>query len=407
MSYEDAEARMVRLLEEVGEDFDDSSGEEWEPEDNHQIEETLEQYSNEDIDDQEEDIQENIDVRDDSEQLYIGKDGTRWDKRMPVSTRTQISNIIRESMPNVGTEARELKLPIECFSKFITDEMLLLIVDNTNKYITSVQGNFRRERYAYETNIREIKGLIGILLICGIRKCNRMNVKDLYNTNGSSIEIVRLVMSMFRFQFLLRCLRFDDLNTRTSRRENDKLAPIRELFNKFVKSCLDAYSPSAFVTVDEMLPAFRGRCNFRQYIPSKPNKYGIKMFALADAKTFYVHNLEVYLGNQPDGPFKCSNKPLDLVVRLCRPIYGSGRNVTMDNWFTSYELVTLLLKEHNLTAIGTLRKNKPQLPPEFLNIKRRQEKSSMFGFQKHVTLLSYVAKKKKMYYFYQVCTMTI
>ena len=87
-----------------------------------------------------------------------------------------------------------------------------------------------------------------------------------------------------------------------------------------------------------MLAAFRGRCSFRQYIPSKPDKYGIKIFALVDAQTFFTSKIEVYVGTQPDGPYKVSNSPGDVVKRLCSCIFGTGRNITLDNWFTSYDL---------------------------------------------------------------------
>lgn len=58
-----------------------------------------------------------------------------------------------------------------------------------------------------------------------------------------------------------------------------------------------------------MLEAFRGRCSFKQYIPSKPNRYGIKIFALSDARTFYTiytfyTNMEIYAGKQPEGSSK-------------------------------------------------------------------------------------------------------
>jgi hypothetical protein len=43
------------------------------------------------------------------------------------------------------------------------------------------------------------------------------------------------------------------------------------------------------VTTDEKLEAFRGRCGSKQYIPSKPNKYGIKIHALVDAKVLYTY----------------------------------------------------------------------------------------------------------------------
>ncbi|PSN30467.1 hypothetical protein C0J52_26860 [Blattella germanica] len=71
-------------------------------------------------------------------------------------------------------------------------------------------------------------------------------------------------------------LQFDDLETREDRRALDKLAPIRELFDRFVRYCEKCFSLSQFTTVDKMLLAFRGRDGFLQYIPLKPNKYWIK-----------------------------------------------------------------------------------------------------------------------------------
>ena len=62
-----------------------------------------------------------------------------------------------------------------------------------------------------------------------------------------------------------------------------------------------------------MFAAFGGRCNFRQYIPSKPDKYGIKVFALVDAQTFFTSKIEVYVRTQPEGPCKVSNSPSDVV----------------------------------------------------------------------------------------------
>lgn len=75
-------------------------------------------------------------------------------------------------------------------------------------------------------------------------------------------------------------MRFDDKDTRGERQNLDKLAAIRSVFDSCVEKCEQAYTPSAFVRVDEKLEAFRGRYSFKQYIASKPNKYGIKVFAL-------------------------------------------------------------------------------------------------------------------------------
>ena len=81
----------------------------------------------------------------------------------------------------------------------------------------------------------------------------------------------------------------------------DKLAPIRQILEMFVENCKKNYIPSEFVTIDEILVVFRGSAPFRQYIPSKPAKYGIKIYPMCDAKTLYVCNTEIYARLQPEG----------------------------------------------------------------------------------------------------------
>lgn len=116
-------------------------------------------------------------------------------------------------------------------------------------------------------------------------------MEDLWATDGSGIDIFRATMPLKRFRFLLSCLRFDNKETRDERLKIDKLAAIRAVFDRFVENCQAAYTPSEYLTTDEKLEAFRGKCEFRQYIPNKPAKYGLKVFALVDSKTFYVLNL--------------------------------------------------------------------------------------------------------------------
>jgi len=132
------------------------------------------------------------------------------------------------------------------------------------------------------------------------------------------------------------------------------LAPVRQIFDLFVENCKTSYIPSEYLTLDEKLEAFRGRCSFKQYIPNKPNKYGVKIFALSDAKMYYTKNMEVYVGTQPEGPFKVKNDTASIVKRLTEPVWNTGRNITLDNWFNSVNLVKDMLCNHRLTIVGTI-----------------------------------------------------
>jgi hypothetical protein len=147
------------------------------------------------------------------------------------------------------------------------------------------------------------------------------------------------------------------------------------------------------VTIDEKLEKFMRNFPFRKYIASKSGKYGIRMYALVDSRIFYTQNLEIYAEKQPEGPYQLSNSPADVVERMISPTSGSGRNVTVDNWFTSVPLAMKLLKDHNLTLLETIRINKKEIPPQLFQTKNRSVNTSIFCFRKKMPMVSYVPKK--------------
>lgn len=69
----------------------------------------------------------------------------------------------------------------------------------------------------------------------------------------------------------------------------------------------------------------------------------------------------------------------------------------MDNFFTSIPLANdLFVLNHRLTAVGTVRKNKPQIPQILSVVKDRPVHSSIFAYGKvpnNCTMVSYVPKK--------------
>ena len=67
----------------------------------------------------------------------------------------------------------------------------------------------------------------------------------------------------------------------------------------------------------------------------------VKIFGLCDAKTFFTGNLKVYCSKQPTGPYEVSNSPADMAERLISHLKGTCRNLTTDNWYTSYTLAMI------------------------------------------------------------------
>ncbi|KAF2904161.1 hypothetical protein ILUMI_02014 [Ignelater luminosus] len=115
------------------------------------------------------------------------------------------------------------------------------------------------ERDIGHTDVIELKTFIGLLYLAGVYKSNRPCLDELWGQDGDGIKKFGLVMSIKRFKILIRCLRFDDRNTRSERKALDRLASIREIFEKIVKNRQSSYSPSENFTIDEMLPGFKDK----------------------------------------------------------------------------------------------------------------------------------------------------
>ena len=109
--------------------------------------------------------------------------------------------------------------------------------------------------------------------------------------------------AMFRDRFIVfsKYIRFNDKTTREARKKTDKLAAIREVWDLSVDNCQKSFNPFGEITIDEQLATLRGKCTFRQYIQSKPGRYGIKICAVADVETSYLYNLQVCTGKLPGG----------------------------------------------------------------------------------------------------------
>jgi hypothetical protein len=70
---------------------------------------------------------------------------------------------------------------------------------------------------------------------------------------------------------------------------------MRNLFDILKEKFSEFYSPSEHLAVDEDIVEFKGHVIFRQYIPKKPKRFGIKIFKLCD-ETGYTYDVTVYLG---------------------------------------------------------------------------------------------------------------
>lgn len=327
-----------------------------------------------------------------------GKNGFIWnrDATSNFTSKVTAKNIVHVKVGPTAESSKALD-PLACLKLFFDEDILSKILIHTNQEIERQRSKYSDKHHANISNVtaKEIHALIGLLVLTAAMKDNHVRTDLLFNTTYSGTRY-RATMSESRFKFLINCLRFDNTETRATRLQNNRFAPISEVWQMFIENCKTKYVPGVNITIDEQLIGFRGRCKFRMYIPSKPDKYGLKLVAMCDSESKYLLNAMPYLGKGTVP--QDENAGTYFVQQLTRIIKGSHRNITVDNWFTSVPLAQNLLKEFGLTLIGTIKKNKRELPEELVNIKYKDRTvgSSMFLFSEDVTVVSYKGAENKL-----------
>ncbi|RLU25290.1 hypothetical protein DMN91_003383 [Ooceraea biroi] len=173
-------------------------------------------------------------------------------------------------------------------------------------------------------------------------------------------DIFGRIMSRDRYVFLLRILYFSEITTANS----DRLVKIREFCSKLRLSFQNYFSPFRNLCIDESLLLYKGRLSFKQYIPSKRNRFGIKSFILCDCKSGYVLNFIVYAGSDSEVT-KINEKSLgksgEIVISLLESYLGKGHTLFVDNWYSSPALFTYL-HDNTTNACGTMKRRRKGMP---------------------------------------------
>ena len=80
-----------------------------------------------------------------------------------------------------------------------------------------------------------------------------------------------------------------------------KFPLISTVWDKFIENSQNRYKPGANITIDELLFSTKARCRFTQYLPNKPDKFGVKFWLASDVQIKYVVNGFPYLGKSEKG----------------------------------------------------------------------------------------------------------
>lgn len=100
-------------------------------------------------------------------------------------------------------------------------------------------------------------------------------------------------MARNRYINILSMLHFSTL---TPANDEDTLYKLKPMIDHLRSVFKEKFTPFQNLCIDESLVSFKGRLRFKQFIPSKRHRSGIKLFMLCDVRTGFILDFIVYCG---------------------------------------------------------------------------------------------------------------
>lgn len=268
-------------------------------------------------------------------------------------------------------ELGPLRTEKDFFLQFFPENLVERLVTETNNYAKHMAEE-RPDAKWTETNLTEMWAFLGIFMIFSIMQVPKYSIAW-----GSSaffgITGLSEIMPRERFERLCKYFHVNDTTNNPARRQpgHDKLCHIRPILDTVLEKCLKNYNPPQNQSIDEGMIAYKGRLSFKQYLPAKPTKFGVKVWARAHPKTGYIHEFQIYVGKPEGQRGRVSEEGLGgrVIKDLTSSIKNKNHHIYMDNYFSSPKLFEDLLKD-GIYCCGTVRSNRKGLPEKLKNTKQ-------------------------------------
>ncbi|XP_069185477.1 piggyBac transposable element-derived protein 4 isoform X1 [Procambarus clarkii] len=229
---------------------------------------------------------------------------------------------------------------------FFTRALLEFLTVETNLYASQLfrMANENVSDIWKPLKVSEMERFLGLCILMGI---NRLPSMRMYWQTAKPwhARFFNLFMTSRRFQHINKF--FHTFNTNAVPVNNrDKLIKVRPVMDYLKERFAQVYIPNKELCLDEGTMAWRGRLLFKVYNPNKPNKYGVKLYMLAESVSGYIYDFDVYSG--------IGKTIVDTVTGLVQPLVNKGYHLYMDNYYNSVTL-TEKLRELGVYTCGTIR----------------------------------------------------
>ncbi|KAL3210992.1 hypothetical protein MRX96_008499 [Rhipicephalus microplus] len=284
---------------------------------------------------------------------FYGKRGAsvRCDGKKPVVKNSEKYHPGKSPLP----EADTVRAPIEYFKDFFDDNFMNHILKQSNVFAT--QKNSNKGLALSRDELDRFLGTVTFMSIC------RLPRSRLYWAAESRVPTVADTMPRDRWEAIKANLHFNNNDDMPPPNDphKDRLFKVRPVID-FLLPKFQGIPKTQALCVDEQMVPFKGRSSLKQYIPSKPHKWGYKVFLLCDPQGM-VHSFEIYTGRIDAVPGEARHwcqwqySPQAFISQNIQP--GLNHLLFCDNWFTSLKLFSSLSKK-DVHCLGTVRANRLQ-----------------------------------------------
>jgi len=198
----------------------------------------------------------------------------------------------------------------------------------------------------------ELYAFLGAHIFMGI---DRLPRAEMYWSAAFQHSRLASVFSRDRFKQLLRYFRVVPAPVGAAPRH--PVPHVRALAEQLNRSFAAHFTPTQHFALDEAMCAYKGRSAIKQYIPSKPHKWGYKIYCLASEN--YLLHFEIYEGKEEDP--SAEGATYDTVIRMTQPYQNQQLILFTDNWFTSPTLLNAL-QQRGIRLCGSVRSNRRDMP---------------------------------------------
>jgi len=243
--------------------------------------------------------------------------------------------------------ARHADSPLSFLQLFLPPGLVQQWADYTNDY--AQQRGAERE---WRSTAAELYAFLGVHIYMGICTLPRWHM---YWSSDYQQPFVASVFPRWRFEQLLRY--FHVAPPPDAAAAADPLSRVRPLMQSLQHSFPRHYAPSRCLTLDEAMVAYKGRSPIKQYIPTKPHKWGYKIYCLASDD--YLLHFEVYQGREAHP--SALGSTYDTVMRMTADHQHQQHVLFTDSWFTSPAVLDEL-KRRGVRCCGSVRRNRKGMP---------------------------------------------